>query len=462
MAIAKPILCRSKNTTLPTFQIRPILESEIEILINNVGGKRAHVDANRELPGADFVLGSSVIELKMLEEEGLEKKEKQEKIAKLFTDKFPNRPTIVLDKHLLDDEKQREYDNILEGTLKSEIRTARKQLKQSSIEYQANSNVLWIINNGHISLSHNALLDLALKRVMNDSTNIDAVVVSGVYFYSDGFERFFLWPIDYRPINLDRGCQEYDALLKAWGELANEWMTILVRDPAAVSGIKGPVVDISFSREGKNFVLPTPPMGHKSDFYIKGRPRQNSTGITTSPRVATVFAGISELEWNKFIAHNPPGISTDNYIEWKSIETEARANCSLKPFITIPVTCEGWKCWKKEHPRRKYVTIHGYANSVFQAKMLDIINNSKEKTDNSILPPRFMLVITEEIGQDLAFDVSRLAEVRIDLDGNDHIKIVWEEKALFFEHALVIAAAEAIARGIDYVFWKKDKTYAWF
>lgn len=72
-----------------------------------------------------------------------------------------------------------------------------------------------------------------------------------------------------------------------------------------------------------------------------------------------------------------------------------------------------------------------------------------------------MLLITEEIGQDLVFDVSHLAEVCTLPNGSDHIEEVWTDKPMFFEKALTVTAAEAIARGVECVLWEKDKTYAW-
>jgi hypothetical protein len=72
-----------------------------------------------------------------------------------------------------------------------------------------------------------------------------------------------------------------------------------------------------------------------------------------------------------------------------------------------------------------------------------------------------MLLITEEIGQDLAFDVSHLAEICTLSDGRDHIDEVWADESMFFEQALAVAAAEAIARGVECVLWEKNTTYSW-
>jgi hypothetical protein len=119
-------------SALPSFQIRLLSEAEIEKVVVRAGGKRAHPDADRRsLRGADFVLGSNVIELKILEDEGLDKPERQQKLAKLFRERFPSRPTVVLDRALLDAQGQRAYDRIVEGPVTTAVSSARQQLQQS-------------------------------------------------------------------------------------------------------------------------------------------------------------------------------------------------------------------------------------------------------------------------------------------------------------------------------------------
>lgn len=453
---------RQTASGLPSFRMRRLTEAEIETVVIRAGGKRAHPDADRRsLRGADFVLGTSVIELKILEDEGLDKPERQQKLANLFRERFPSRPTVVLDRGLLDAKGQRAYDRIVEGPVKTAVNSARQQLQQSRSEHNATSTVLWVINNGYSSLSHSALIELVARRARNDSSDIDAVVVAGAYFYSDTFDSFFLWPINCTPIHLDKSFQDFETLRDAWNGLANERMTALMREPATADDTKGPVVDISFQSDGVTYVMPTPPMGRKSEFFINGRPRNNSTGITSSPPVATVFAGLDRHEWTEFKRHHAQVISSAGHNEWATKEAQARSECDLKPFITIPVTHAGWCEWTRRQPQEVSVSVHRYANDLFQKKILSIINGARKRTGSSVLPRRHMLLITEEIGQDLAFDVSHLAEVCTLPDGRDHIDEVWTDQSMFFEQALTVAAAEAIARGVECVVWEKDKTYAW-
>jgi hypothetical protein len=451
---------------LPFIRIQKISETDIEEVIIKAGGNRAHPDSN-ELSkackkNADFVLGCSIIELKILEDEGLDKAERQQKLSKLFREKFPRRPTIVLDRNLLDTAGKRKYDEIMAGPIKSAISTARKQLKQSRTELNATSAVLWVVNNGYTALDHNMLKELVAIRARNDSEEIDAVIVSGAYFYSDSFDNSVAWPIDYIPINLGRIFINFEVLNAAWNELANKTMTALMCEPSIIEEkTKGPVIDLSFEFDEVTYVMPIPSIGSKSDFFTYGRPRSNSTDITACPPIATIFAGLCQHEWLKFKhCRALPNLSID-YNDWVTKEARARSKCQIKPFIVIPITFVGWSEWAQLLPKEANNSVHNYANDLFQKRIIDIISCAQERNGKSVFPHRYMLLITEEIGQDLAFDVSHLAEVRTLLDGTDHYDEVWTDKPMFFEQALAVAAAEAIARGMEFVFWEKDTTYAW-
>ncbi|ROZ74949.1 hypothetical protein [Ramlibacter sp. WS9] len=409
------------------------------------------------------MLGSSVIELKILEDEGLDKPERQAKVATLFRSQFPDRPTIVLDRSLLTADGQRTYDRIVEGPVKAAVGSARKQLEQSRAEHDVTTTVLWIVNNGYTSLNHSALIDLVTRRARNDSSEIDAVIVSGGYIYSDTFDSYFLWPIDYVPIWVDRPFREFEALREAWHAFVMERMNSVVREVPTAADTKGPVVDVAFRLDGVAYVMPTPPMGNESKFFLNGRPRRNSTGIDSCPRVATTFASLSLHEWSEFHRHEPRLISGTSHNDWLRKENDARQESQLKPFVALPVTYAGWQVWATRQPAGAIVSVHHYATDLFQEAILAVIGAARERAAGSVLPRRYLLLVTEEIGQDRAYDVSHLAEFCTLPDGTDRVDELWTNRSMFFEHALAAAAAaaEAVARGFDLIYWEKDPTYAW-
>lgn len=113
---------------LPTFKVEGLTEAEMERVLVRAGGSRAHLDADRrDRRGADFVIGNTVIELKILEEEGLDNPERQRKLAELFRPQFPTRPTIVIDRNALDDKGKRAFDNISDSRIKKLVASAREQ-----------------------------------------------------------------------------------------------------------------------------------------------------------------------------------------------------------------------------------------------------------------------------------------------------------------------------------------------
>jgi hypothetical protein len=72
-------------------------ERNFEDIIQKAGGRRLSEDESRETErNADFQLGQAIVELKLVNEEGLEKEERQRKIAEIFRAAQPGRPVIVL------------------------------------------------------------------------------------------------------------------------------------------------------------------------------------------------------------------------------------------------------------------------------------------------------------------------------------------------------------------------------
>ena len=78
---------------LASTRIRPLTEKCFDEIVELAGGRRAHPDHDRRAArNADYILGDAVLELKILDDEGLSKVERQAKLAALFTALDPDRP----------------------------------------------------------------------------------------------------------------------------------------------------------------------------------------------------------------------------------------------------------------------------------------------------------------------------------------------------------------------------------
>lgn len=448
------------------FRVCPLSESDIDAIVTAAGGRRAHEDSDsRDMLGADYLLAESLIELKLLDDEGLSKPERQARLASLFSKHLPDRPVIVLDRSVLPAAGRREYDRILEGPIKTVIAKARKQLKQSRVEHSsASSSVLFVINNGYTALDHEALVRMVAHRARNDSAQIDGVVVAGCYFYSDTFDSYFLWPIDYIPINIQRPFASYERLRKSWNSFSERFMTSVVRGEIATGAIKGPVVDTQFDVGDVTYVRLAPHMGKESEFFGKIRPRVDSSHLEHCPPVAMAFPNMTHEEWSRFQDSLPGERSLGAaYEDWQRDRASAVSHSHpLKPFVSIDVTESGWVKWCKARGSPCDISsVHFYANDLLEKRIRVVMDSIHERLAASIAPSRYVLAVTEEIGQDRANDMSHIVVIREQANAEPIVRELVSNARVFHEHATALASAYAVAEGVEIVLWEKDQRYAW-
>jgi hypothetical protein len=448
------------------FSVRLLEESDLDDIVAGAGGRRAHLDADRRAkPGADYVLADAIVELKTLDDEGLEKPERQAKLATLFREHFPKRPVIVLDPGLLPEDGRSRYYQVMAGPIEGAVRSARKQLEQTRNELQGTSTtVLWVVNNGYTALTHDELVQMVGHRVRHASEEIDGIVVSGCYFHSDTFDSYFLWPIDYVPIRVDRPFAMFERLRAAWNDHSEEFMTAVVRGQMPRPTPKGPVTDKQFDLDGVTFIKPAPAIGEASGYFLNGRPRKNSAGLTHCPIVATTFPALTQDQWQRFREAMPTNDAFfRSYEEWQDERKRAIATRNpLKPFVPITVDVAGWEKWCGETGSVRTVrSVHQYANALFERGVRAIMSAARERSSKAVVPSRYVLVVTEQIGQDEANDVSHILLVREQAFGEALVRELLTNARLFHDYALALAAAYALSEGIDSLLYEIDLRYAW-
>ena len=447
------------------FQINPLSEGDIITIIEECGGEIAHPEAHkRQKRGADFIFSGAVIELKMLDENGFEKSNRQEKLAEIFNNEGFDAPVIVLDRAKLTPPAQRLYDRAVGGPIKTAISSARKQLKQTRQEKSdTHLSILWIVNNGYTALNHEELTTLVASRVRNDTSSIDGVIVSGCYFHSDGFDSFFLWPITYVPIQL-RAFSGFDKLHAVWDGFAEKFMTRVMLGELKPGETKGPVIDTQFELGSVTYVKPAPPIGGDSDFFVHGRPRKDSSCLEECPPVALTFPGLSEREWHKFkgLIPNEFGLRM-SYEDWLLDEECARSSAQpSQPFVRMHTTFEEWKKWcDRTNIKYSLDAVRNYANGLFLERIQKVISTARPFRENSPTMLRYILVVTDEIGQDKANDLSHIAMIKVRPQGEPETVSLFKNLRIIHEYAIALASAYAIADGIDAVMWIRKQEYMW-
>jgi hypothetical protein len=451
---------------LAATRIHPLTEAVFDEIVAAAGGARAHPNYDRrDARGADYLLGNAVIELKILDDEAMSKRERLQKLAALFEPLDPERPVHVLDRDLLDLTGQRAYDGALEGPIKRAVKSAKGQLVQSRAEHPAATrSILWLVNNGNTALDHDEIVQMVSRRARNDTEQIDGIVVAGAYLHSDGFDTFALWPIDYVPIHLDRDFPEFEQLRSAFNDYAERTMTAALVEGPSDTMTKGPVLDTGFDLDGKTFVKPAPPLGNRSEFWVNGRLRRNSTGIDKSPIVGIVFPELDRAEWDRFRAFLPDerGFG-ETYGAWLAEREAALAQGSPpKPLVPVAVTLEGWLgTLDGELPERAFSSVCSYATSIFDTRMREVIGGARDVDKMNVVPSRYVLAWTEQIGQDEANDVSHISLVEQVPGFKQRTTALVSNARIFHLHACSLGAAYAVKHGVDVLRWKKDQTYAW-
>jgi hypothetical protein len=182
------------------------------------------------------------------------------------------------------------------------------------------------------------------------------------------------------------------------------------------------------------------------------------------PPVATTFPDLAFDEWKSFRAELPTETPfSTNYGNWLlQREAAAETGATLRPFVAMPVTYDGWREWCDERQAIKgMASVRDYANDLFEKKVRVLMASARERLPSSIIPSRYVLAITEEIGQDRANDLSHIAALEERPNSDPTVRTLVANARIFHEHALAVACAHAIAQGVEYVLWQKELRYAW-
>ena len=449
-------------------RIRRLEEADFDGIISAAGGQRA-TDAGASSSGAnaDYVLGNAAIELKFIEEEGLEKHERQKKIAGLFSRTQENAPVYVVDASLLNDAGKREYYRILERAIKARIAKASKQLARTAEELDCQSRVLLIVNNGYASLSQREFKQIVIKCVENNTLHIDVAIPTGIYYYSDTFDHQLTAEFDQRVLNVSRPFRGFDVLQESWSSFLRNYAKEAATQPQPLDEGRWPVVDLKFDVEGKTYVKPAPYLG-ASAFWPGGRrPRELKNAVTeikapSAKGAFVAFPKLSEEQWAKFRKALPAAYQLQpRYGDWLNWAREQDEKVSDETRILVPVAiafddCEEW-CDLNLGGMVEFRDLSQYATHRFAEHASAIV--CKEIEPEVVTPPSYYFLEVREIGRDVADDLCSLSFVS-EFPGFEKDEIVFRNRRGCLGWGLAMGSAYAVKTGHTHVFYRIDQTYS--
>lgn len=173
--------------------LAPKLSEEfVDILIEKAGGRRlTDSEKNYEnTENADYLIGDSVVELKEIREEALEKNERQQKIAKIFSTYFPTAEFVELDASVLSKEDRHQYLDIIGRPIQNQIKKAAKQIKRTKEHLRQDNlhGVVIMMNTGYATLPPEVFEELCNRYAQKDTTQIKEVFCISSWFLSNGFD----------------------------------------------------------------------------------------------------------------------------------------------------------------------------------------------------------------------------------------------------------------------------------
>jgi hypothetical protein len=440
---------------MESIRVKAISEDDFDGIVESVGGSRIIEDDS-----ADYNLSEAIVELKLVLEEGFEKTERQRKIADLFRKTQANQPVVTIRPARLSESDLRDYFRIVEVPIKNACKKASKQLQKTAARSNSKPvRVLVILNVGYTLLSPDEFKEVCFKCVRNDTTGIDWLLCGGIYIYSDGFDNIVLGPLEEFPINLRCSFPSRRALVEAWGLFLDNLMTDAIRNPDLFNKGRMPVIDLIFDLDGIRYVRPAPAMPNLSGFWPEGEaPRENSSGLISCPPVARTFPALSDKEWQRFKNAMPDSKRLkDTLGDWVRSYPEENpvSREPLKPLVLVDVEFEDFEHWiGKPQQQWEFTDVAKFSSQVLHRRALDLFGSAKNREAIKVLPLNYIYLVSTEVGNDKANDFASIYYMS-EIPGFERKEPLIENKRIFFEYALAVAAAYAVKHKVDAILYTK-------
>ena len=248
------------------FPVPRITEDFIDKIIECLGGRRPTFEERgyEKEPNADYFLPGAVAELKIFEEEPLEKIERQTRLAKHFADNYSLPEEVHLDFVNLSDEAKADFRRLVSGPIQNAVKKAAAQIKatKARLGLESHYGVLIAVNNGFCSLPHDEFDKLVARFAKKDTSQINFTLTTTVEHHRGPFDTFVFCKSDGVSIH-GQCCNPYrDPWASAVGQQFTQRMGDMMADQMGWfkrdDEVLRPVSDILFERDGVRFIRKAP------------------------------------------------------------------------------------------------------------------------------------------------------------------------------------------------------------
>ena len=242
-----------------------ITESFIDSVIETCGGRRLTESelARISADNSDYSFPGCIAELKIFEDEPLEKEERQKKIAELYRRNYIIEPVFNLDINSVPPALQNEYRAILGTRIRKAVRKSSRQIHDTKrdLDRSLDFGLLIVVNNGFHSLQHGEFDNLVLTYCREDSIEIDYLLSINVEYHQGDFDAYIFCITNGYSVRGDYELPWLENFRKAVGTAFNDRMTYMMRNWKEQyhrgRNLK-PVKDICFTGNGVEFIKDKP------------------------------------------------------------------------------------------------------------------------------------------------------------------------------------------------------------
>jgi hypothetical protein len=247
------------------FPIPRITESFVDSIAQEVGWRR-YLDVHTPNAGrlnADYLANNAVIELKIMEEEGLDKESRQAKLAKLFSQANPNASQIDLTFENTPDSIKRQVHAVVSMPIQSAVKKASRQIAHSAEDLGRHSDngVLLMVNNGYSYLNAENFERLVVQRCWNDSSHIDYAFCVTIDYHQGDFDSYIFLTARCHTIRNEGTWAMADVVADRFQARFGDVMGQMMGDqmnPKLWRNRLPPVTDILFEKTGVKYIRKAP------------------------------------------------------------------------------------------------------------------------------------------------------------------------------------------------------------